>query len=78
MKTTLELDDLLFVAAKKRAAELRIPLRRLVENGLRKELDSLAKRKKPAKLKLHTVGGGTWLVDLSSREKMMEGLDRDL
>ena len=38
MKTTIELPDDLFVAAKKRAAESRTTLRALVERGLRREL----------------------------------------
>lgn len=38
MKTTIELPDDLFIAAKKRAAESRTTLRALVERGLRREL----------------------------------------
>ncbi len=38
MKTTIEIPDELAVAAKKRAAELRVPLRRLVIEGLRSRL----------------------------------------
>lgn len=38
MKTTVDLPDELFIAAKKRAAELRQPLRALIERGLRAEL----------------------------------------
>jgi hypothetical protein len=38
MKTTVDIPDELFVAAKKRAAELRQPLRELIERGLRAEL----------------------------------------
>lgn len=38
MKTTVELPDDLVIEAKKRAAELRRPLRELVERGLRAEL----------------------------------------
>jgi hypothetical protein len=38
MKTTVELPDDLLVEAKKLAAELRVPLRRLVEEGLRARL----------------------------------------
>ena len=38
MKTTIELPDELLVEAKKRAAELRRPLRRLIEDGLRAQL----------------------------------------
>jgi len=38
MKTTIELPDDVFIAAKKRAAESRTTLRALVERGLRREL----------------------------------------
>ena len=38
MKTTIELPDDLFIDAKKLAAELRVPLRQLVEEGLRSRL----------------------------------------
>jgi hypothetical protein len=38
MKITIELPNDLFIAAKKRAAELRLPLRELVEKGLRHQL----------------------------------------
>jgi hypothetical protein len=38
MKTTIEIPDELFAAAKKRAAELRQPLRALIERSLRAEL----------------------------------------
>lgn len=38
MKTTVDLPDDLVIAAKQRAAELRQPLRALIERGLRAEL----------------------------------------
>jgi hypothetical protein len=44
MKTTVEIADDLFEAAKKRAAELREPLRALIERGLRAELARRADR----------------------------------
>jgi hypothetical protein len=44
MKATVELPDDLVIAAKKRAAEMRRPLRELVERGLRAEL-----RRRPEK-----------------------------
>ena len=40
MKTTVEIPDELFVEAKKHAAELRVPLRQLVEEGLRARLSA--------------------------------------
>ncbi len=39
MRTTIELPDKLLIAAKKRAAELRRPLRSLIEEGLRNLLE---------------------------------------
>ena len=45
MKTTVELPDDLFIEAKKRAAELRQPLRALIERGLRMELGRGAGRR---------------------------------
>jgi hypothetical protein len=40
MKITIELPDDLVMAAKKRAAELRQPLRKLLEDGLRQQLEN--------------------------------------
>lgn len=60
MKTTIELPDDLFIAAKKRAAELRCSLRVLVERGLRHELSDtknpLMGRKR--RIRWVTVRGG--------------------
>ncbi len=39
MKTTVDIPDELLIRAKKRAAELRKPLKTLIINGLRNELD---------------------------------------
>ena len=41
MKTTVEIDDPLFVAAKKHAAELHVPMRVLIERGLRQQIVKL-------------------------------------
>lgn len=49
MKTTIELPDALLIAAKKKAAELRVPLRALIEDGLRArmtERDQKVKRRR--------------------------------
>ncbi len=77
MKTTIELPDALVIAAKKRAAELRKPLRELVEAGLRAEL---ARKPSPGKRKrLHlTMSRGNLPegLDLSSRSKMWEWIDK--
>ena len=79
MKATIELPDALFIEAKKRAAELRRPLRTLVERGLRAELRrSRAKptdRGQPIKLNWATVDGGLPpKVDLADRAAMYEWL----
>ena len=76
MKATVELPDDLFVAAKKRAAELRRPLRALIERGLRSEL---LRGAAPAAVKIRwiTVDGGLPAgVDVASREQMHEWLRR--
>jgi hypothetical protein len=79
MKTTLELPDDLLIEAKKRAAELRVPLRQLLEEGLRTRLDV---RKRQARTKRRTIrwvtvpGGLPRGLDVSDREKMSEYLMR--
>ena len=80
MKATVELPDDLMVEAKKRAAELRRPLRELVERGLRAEL-----RRKPVerdrgrrgrvKIRWVTAPGGLPRgVDVSDRAAMHDAL----
>ena len=77
MRTTVDLPDELFVAAKKRAAELREPLRALIERGLRAEL---ARADGPAKQPRRTIawvtaaGGLPPDVDVSDRVAMHEWL----
>jgi hypothetical protein len=56
MKTTVDIADLLFRQAKKRAAEEGTTLRALVERGLREVLAE-KKPRKPARIKLVTFGG---------------------
>ena len=76
MKTTVELPEDLFIAAKKRAAELRQPLRALIERGLRAELRRGAGRvTRPRKLRWVTVPGGLPAgVDVADRAAMHEWL----
>lgn len=79
MKTTIELPDDLFVAAKKRAAELREPLRALVERGLRAELGRGAAHRatKPRKVRWVTVAGGLPAgLDVADRAAMHDWLQR--
>jgi len=78
MKTTVDLPTELFIAAKKRAAELRQPLRALIERGLRAEIRRSTGRSpaaKPAKIRWVTVAGGLPAgVDVSDRAAMHEWL----
>lgn len=77
MKTTIELPEDLFVAAKKEAAERRVTLKVLVESGLRRELaagrsggQAPAKRRR---IRWVTVAGGLPPgVDVADRESMYE------
>jgi hypothetical protein len=76
MKTTVDLPDELLTEAKKRAAELRVPLRRLLEEGLRARLANPRRtRVRPRRIRWVTVDGGLPPeLDLSSREAMHEWL----
>jgi hypothetical protein len=78
MKTTVDIPDDLFIAAKKRAAELRQPLRELFERGLRAEISrpaTAAGRSKPVKLTWVTVDGGLPTgVDITDRAAMHDWL----
>jgi hypothetical protein len=70
MKTTIEIADELLIAAKKRAAELRQPLRKLVEDGLRQQLADSGNRHRRKRKKIRWVvskGGLPPGLDLSSR-----------
>ena len=77
MKTTLELPDELLIAAKKKAAEMRRPLRSLVEEGLRAVLKTQAGRAKarPKDIRWITAKGGLPPgIDVSDRAAMHEWL----
>ena len=76
MKTTVDLPDELLIQAKKRAAELRQPLRALIADGLRLRLAQAKHgRRKPRKLRLVTVAGGLPPgLDLTDRAKMHDWL----
>ena len=80
MKTTVEIPDELFIAAKKRAAELRQPLRTLIERGLRAELarpGKAAAATRRTKLTWVTVDGGLPAgVDVGDRVAMHDWLAR--
>ena len=73
MKTTVELPDDLLIEAKKLAAELRVPLRKLPEEGLRARLGRRPPRKRGKKRSIRwiTVDGGLPRgMDVSDREKI--------
>ncbi len=75
MKTTVELPDELLIEAKKRAAELRRPLKSLIEAGLRAQLEQTGPtRARPERrIEWLTVDGGLPpALDPSDRESMVE------
>lgn len=78
MKTTIELPDDLFVAAKRRAAEDRSTLRAIVERGLRTQLRaprSGRARAGRSAIRWVTVDGGLPRgLDLRDRAKMHDWL----
>ena len=81
MKTTIELPDELLIAAKKKAAEARVPLREIIERGLRREIrenPSGRRRRRPGrKIRWVTAKGGPPPgLDIADREKMHEWLQR--
>ena len=76
-KTTIEIPDELFVAAKRHAAGMRTTLRSLVERGLRSELRGAGRPKRPARIKWVTADGGLPEgIDVADRAAMVEGLRR--
>lgn len=79
MKTTIELPDALFVAAKKRAADERRPLRELIEEALRAQLTGRRPRtRRPAPIRWVTAPGGLpHGIDVSDRAAMHAALRRD-
>lgn len=73
MKTTIELPDELFFAAKQKALKMRKTLKWLVEQGLKEQLKVIpvkqSRKKKP--FKWVTVKGGLITgIDIQSRESM--------
>jgi hypothetical protein len=85
MKTTFDIPEELLVEAKKRAAELRRPLRSLVTEGLRAQLASgggrnpaVAKRQARPRIRWVTVKGALAPgLDVANREHMHEWLQRN-
>jgi len=79
MKTTMEISDELLIDAKKTAAELRRPLRAIVEEALGRELERIKQRRRgDARIKWVTVDGGLPPgMDLRNRESMAEWLKQE-
>ena len=81
MKTTIELPDELFIAAKRRAAEDRSTLRAIVERGVRAQLSRPQAGLKSAgrrSIKWVTVDGGLPTgLDLRDRAAMHDRLRAD-
>ena len=79
MKTTVELPDELLIEAKKRAAEERRPLRKLLADGLRAELRKARLKTRAGKkrrVRWVTVEGGLPPVDIADRVQMHGWLRR--
>jgi hypothetical protein len=79
MKTTVELPDELLIAAKKRAAETRSTVKKILERGLRRELGrpEIVGRSARRKVRWVTVAGRlAGDLDLTSRERMRDFLGR--
>ncbi len=73
MKTTIEVSDGLFQAAKELANERQTTLRALVEEGLRRVMDDAAQGAKPAfKLKNASVRGKQVLIADARRWQQFE------
>ena len=73
MKTTVDIDDSLLIAAKKYAAERRTSLRSLIEAGLRAQLAPRRARSKAKTVHWVVVDGGLPEgLDLADRAVMSE------
>jgi hypothetical protein len=77
MKTTIELPDDLLIEAKKRAAELRVPVRKLIEEGLRARLARKRRFRRKKKLRINWItveGGLPQGLNVADREQMHDYL----
>jgi hypothetical protein len=80
MKTTIDLPDDLLIAAKKKAAEARVPLRAIFERSLRRELrripdTSITRRRR--RIRWVTAKGGLPPgLEIADRAKMHDWLRR--
>lgn len=76
MKTTVEISDALLIEAKQRAAAERRPLRALVEDAIRAQLDRTTPVARETKLKWVSAKGGV-PDEVSDREAMYDWLERN-
>jgi hypothetical protein len=76
MKTTVDIPDELLIAAKKKAAEQRRPLRALIEDGLRVILDPKRQPRKKSVTLITCKGGLAPGLDLSNREAMQDWIEK--
>lgn len=75
MKTTIEVSDVLFNAAKSLAQSSQTTLRALIEDGLRRVLADSHALKKPAfKLKDASIKGGSMLI---SNPRLWHAMEED-
>ena len=74
MKTTLNLDDQVFRAAKKLAAERGLTLTEVVEQALRAAVSEPAPRK-PYRLRMVTVKGPRPLPNVADRNALYEWME---
>jgi hypothetical protein len=79
MRLTIEISDELLIAVKRRAAELRQPLQKLVEDGLRKQLEGPRRRRAGKRKKIRWIvspGGLPPGMNVSSRVDLHDWLWR--
>jgi hypothetical protein len=77
MKTTVDLPDGLVIAAKQRAAAQRRPLRELVEEGLRRVLETPAESGRAARRLRWVVAKGGAPAETADRAAMYDWLERN-
>jgi len=75
MRTTVSVDDHLLAAARRAARERGQTLGQLVEDALRRELATAARRDAPAVPVLHGAGGLRAGIDATSNRALLEALD---
>jgi hypothetical protein len=78
VKTTVNLDDALLRLAKRRAAEIGVPLRAFIEDALRARLAPRADRREKLEFDLPVVRGtAPPAVDVADRDALYDLMERD-